>query len=129
MGLFSSFKEKVAAGPVATFGSLVLYGSGEVGRQKESGVGYDRVPVEGVTAHVESGTQLEKRVTATRVVAGGALLGPLGAVAGALARKKSGGESWLTLESDELFWSVEVDRGDEAKARMFAEKVNRAARS
>ena len=69
MGLFGSFKEKLAAGPVATFGDLVLYGSGEVG--KAEGVKTVRHPVAGVTARVESGSALEKRVTATRLVAMG----------------------------------------------------------
>ena len=119
MGLFGSFKEKLAAGPVATFGDLVLYGSGEVG--KAEGVKTVRHPVGGVTARVESGSALEKRVTATRLVAMG--------VFAFAAKKKRGGESWLTLESDQVFWSVEVKRGDEAKAREFAAKVNQAARS
>lgn len=119
MSFLQKMKEKAAAGPVATYGPLVLYGSGEVGRAKDRGVGYDRVPLAGVSARVESGSELEKRVTATRLVAMGLLA--------FAAKKKRGGESWLTIEGPGVFWTVEVDRGDEGKARAFAAKVNEAA--
>ena len=115
-------KEKAAAGPVATYRTLTLYGSGEVGRVKESGFGNERVGLSGVGAQVESGSALEKRVTATRLVA-------MGGVGGLLFKKKSGGESWLTIEGPDVFWTVEVPRGEERKAREFAAKVNEAAKS
>jgi|SRR5690625_1998162 len=120
MSILQKFKEKVASGPVATYGPLVLYGSGEVGRVKGSGVGHDRVPVSGVGARVESGSDLERRVTATRLVA-------LGVLAFG-AKKKRGGESWLTVEGPDVFWTEEVKRGDAAKARKFAAAVNDAAK-
>jgi len=85
-------------------------------------VGNERVPLVGVSAQVESGSALEKRVTATRLVA-------MGGVGGLLFKKKSGGESWLTVEGPESFWTVEVPRGEEAKAREFAAKVNEAAKA
>lgn len=119
MGIIQKMREKAAAGPVATYGPFVLYGSGEVGRQRENGIGYDRVPLEGVSARVESGSELEKRVTATRLVA-------MGLLAFAV-KKKRGGESWLTVEGPDVFWSVEVDREYASKARAFAAKVNEAA--
>ena len=119
MSLMQKLKAKAAAGPVASYGGLVLYGSGEVGRVRDKGVGHDRVPVVGVSARVESGSDLEKRVTATRLVA-------LGVFAFG-AKKKRGGESWLTVEGPDVFWTVEVDRGGERKAREFAVKVNEAA--
>ena len=119
MSILQKLKEKAAAGPVATFGPVTLYGSGEVGRVKASGFGNERVGLEGVRASVESGSDLEKRVTATRLVA-------LGVFAFG-AKKKRGGESWLTIEGPDVFWTVEVDRGGERKAREFAVKVNEAA--
>ena len=119
MSLMQKLKAKAAAGPVASYGGLVLYGSGEVGRVRDKGVGHDRVPVVGVSARVESGSELEKRVTATRLVAMG--------VFAFGAKKKRGGESWLTVEGPDVFWTVEVDRGGERKAREFAVKVNEAA--
>ena len=119
MSLMQKLKAKAAAGPVASYGGLVLYGSGEVGRVRDKGVGHDRVPVVGVSARVESGSELEKRVTATRLVAMG--------VFAFGAKKKRGGESWLTIEGPDVFWTVEVDRGGERKAREFALKVNEAA--
>ena len=115
-------KEKAAAGPVATYRTLTLYGSGEVGRVKESGFGNERVGLSGVGAQVETGSALEKRVTATRLVA-------MGGVGGLLFKKKSGGESWLTIEGPDVFWTVEVPRGEEQKARNFAAKVNEAAKA
>lgn len=112
---------KLRSGPVASCGGLVLFGSGEVGRVRGSGVGYDREPVGGVVARVESGSELESRVTATRLVA-------MGVLAFAV-KKRRGGESWLSVEGPGFLWSVEVKRGDVRKARVFAEKVNAAARS
>lgn len=96
MSLWQGLKEKAALGPVATYRTLTLYGSGGVGRVKESGVGNERVPLVGVSAQVEAGSALEKRVTATRLVA-------MGGVGGLLFKKKSGGESWLTIEGPETF--------------------------
>lgn len=120
MGIWQKMKESAAKGPIATFGHATLYGSGEIGRIKESGIGNERQPLSGVSARVESGSDLEKRVTATRLVAMG--------VFAFAAKKKSGGESYLTIEGPEFFWTFEVDRNDRAKAQAFAAKVNDAAR-
>ena len=73
-------------------------------------------PLSGVTARVERGSDLEARVTATRLVA-------LGIFAFA-AKKKSGGESYLTLEGPDFFWTTEVDRRKTDGAYAFAAKVN-----
>lgn len=54
-----------------------------------------RIPVEHAAVSLESGGRT-RRVTATRVVGGAVLAGPLGAAAGALARKKIPG-SWLLI--------------------------------
>lgn len=111
------FKDLMAKAPQATFGSLtdqiVLYRD-RVQRGKESH------PLDGVTARVEAGSDLEQRVTATRLVA-------LGLFALA-AKKKSGGESYLTIEGPDFFWSVEVGRDDRGKAQAFMAKVNALSR-
>lgn len=80
----------------------------------------DQIRRSGVGARVESGSDLERRVTATRLVA-------LGVLAFG-AKKKRGGESWLTVEGPDVFWTEEVKRGDAAKARKFAAAVNDAAK-
>lgn len=82
--------------------------------------GGETQPLAGVTARVEAGSDLKKRVTATRLVA-------LGVFAFA-AKKKTGGEVFLTIEGPEFFWTVEVDRKKRGDAQAFAAKVNDQAR-
>lgn len=110
------FKEWVANAPVATFGltdQVVLY-------KERATRGKEEHPLAGVTARVESGSDLEKRVTVTRLVAVG--------VFALLAKKKSGGEAYLTIEGPDFFWTVEVDRKKRGDAQAFAAKVNDQAR-
>lgn len=54
-----------------------------------------KVPVDSVAVSFEGGGRT-KRMTATRVIAGGALLGPLGAAAGAALRKDKAG-AWIFI--------------------------------
>mgnify|MGYP004701701063 CR=1 FL=1 len=101
---------------MATFGitdQIALYRD-RVQRGKET------YPLADVTARVESGTDLERRVTATRLVAIGLFA--------FLAKKKSGGEAYLTVEGPDFFWTVEVDRKKRSDAMAFAAKVNGQAR-
>jgi hypothetical protein len=110
-------REWAAKAPVATFGvrdQVALY-KDSVKR------GAERFPLEGVSSRVEAGSDLETRVTATRLIA-------LGIFAFA-AKKKRGGEVFLTVEGPEFFWTIEVDRKDQSKAREFAAKVTNQARS
>lgn len=76
--------------------------------------------VAGTQARVESGEELQSRVTATRLL----LLG----VFAFAVKKKSGGERYLTVEGRDFFWAVEFphDRTNEAMA--FAAKVNAASK-
>lgn len=109
-------KAWAAKAPVATFGltdQLVL-------RRDRISRGKDEHPLEGVTARVENGSDLEKRVTVTRLVAFG--------VFAFAAKKRTGGESYLTVEGPDFFWTVEVDRNSQGKARAFAGQVNDTAR-
>lgn len=73
-------------------------------------------PLTGVTARVENEEQIRTRVTATRLLA-------IGLFAFA-AKKKSGGESFLTVEGPDFFWTIKVDRKKKDKAIKFASKVN-----
>ncbi len=70
-------------------------------------------------ARVEAGSDLESRVTMTRLVA-------LGIFAFG-AKKKRGGESFLTVEGPDFFWAVEVGPKQKAEAFRFAAAVNDAA--
>ena len=66
-------------------------------------------------ARVESGAQLESRVTATRLLAVGVF---------ALAmKKKTGGESFVTIESEEILASVMVGRKKANDAMKFVARV------
>lgn len=88
----------------------------------------DTQPLTGVHASIESGEALSRRTTATRVVAGAVLAGPVGAVVGAVAKKKTGGDSYLVITGPEFEWQIEVDRKHADKARQFAAQINTAAK-
>ena len=117
MGIWQKMKESAANGPQETFGPFVLYGSGHV--KKIGGKDGGKHPLEGVTAAVESGEELQSRVTATRLLATGVFAFAL--------KKKSGGTSFLTIEGPGFAWVEEVDRKKKADAVKFAAAVRAAA--
>lgn len=107
-------KDWAAKAPIGSFETVVLY------RERiKRGLKEER-PLAGVSATVESGSALDKRVTLTRVAALG--------VFSLAAKKRQGGESYLIIEGPDFQWSIEVGRKDQAKAREFAAKVTTAAR-
>lgn len=70
---------------------------------------------------IEDGADLEARITATRLV----LIGVF-----ALAfRKRKGGEKYLTIESDDAFTVVQVDRKSIPQAQKFAAAARTAMKS
>lgn len=75
--------------------------------------------VAGAKARVESGSDLESRVTLTRLVAVGIFAFGM--------KKKSGGESFLTVEGPDFFWAVEVGPKEKSDAIRFAAAVNDAS--
>jgi Short C-terminal domain len=85
-------------------------------RTKES------VPLSGARATVETAGQLDKRVTATRLM----LTGPL---ALGLRKKKDNRKLFLTIEGEGAGFVVEVHPNLERKARQFATRINAAASS
>jgi hypothetical protein len=111
-------KEWATKAPVATYGMLTLYPDrvrSLYAKQK------GEYPLAGVTAVVESGEALSKRVTLTRFAAMGLF--------SLAAKKKSGGESYLLIEGEDFAWTVEVKRGDQAKAQKFAAAIRSAAKA
>lgn len=69
------------------------------------------IPLDGATMTLESGSELSSRITATRLVA-------LGIFAIA-AKKKTGGEQWLTIENGDELLSVEVPHGKSRDVHAF----------
>lgn len=76
----------------------------------------DEKPLGGVVARVESGRELESRITLTRV----ALLG----VFALAAPKRKGGEKFVSIEGPDFIWCMEVDRKRAGDAVRFVDKVN-----
>lgn len=98
------------------FGPLVLT---DTTVKKTSGADKGEHALGGVTATVESGEDLHRRLTVTRV----ALTGPFAL----LLKKKAGGTSFLTVEGPGFAWVEEVSRKQKGDAMTFAAKVRGAA--
>lgn len=83
---------------------------------------------------VEDGTELVRKSTALRAGGGAAaglvLLGPVGMLAGlgvgALAKKESGGEKFLVVESDDKTIFLQVPAKEVGKAQEFRQSVRDA---
>lgn len=74
----------------------------------------------GVTARVESGQELNSRVTVTRMLLVGALAFAL--------RKESGGEKFLTVEGPDFLWAVQLPNKRANEAMSFVSLINAAAK-
>lgn len=114
------FLDKLAAFEVTyRFGGIKLKGK-TITYQGES------LPVAGARATIDAG-QLGSRMTATRVVGGAVLFGPVGALLGGLAKKKTG-DAFLNIElADGRFIIEHVKRKDLKEANRFVKEVNDAA--
>ena len=77
-------------------------------------------PLIGVSARVENGSDIEKRVTFTRLLL-------LGIFAFAMQKKKDG-EKYLCIEGPDFAWMTEVKNKDMNIAMRFATEVNNAAK-
>lgn len=81
------------------------------------------VTLQGARAHVESAGEIERRFTATRLVA-------FGVLALAIKKSKDKRELYLTVEGEDGVIFVEVSPKKSAKARAFAARINdQAARA
>lgn len=90
-------------------------------KSKDKDVSGDKPLTEITAARVESGEELQSRVTVTRLVL-------VGIFAFAL-KKKKGGEKYLTVDGEDFVWAMEVDRKHVNDAVKFAAKVNNAAKA
>ena len=87
--------------------------------------GSRKVPVAGATAFFDAGVQ-QSRMTGTRVITGGVLFGPAGAVVGGLLKKKKH-HCYVTVTfADGNVAIAEVPIKEQSQAREFAAKVNAA---
>lgn len=116
MGFKDAMKSVWQSVPIAAYGPISLMSTGEIKKRTERGAH----PIAGVTARLEQGEALQRRITATRLVTTG--------VFALKFRKESHGEWWLTIEGPDFFWTEKVDRKDQDKARKFAAMVNDQAR-
>lgn len=106
------FKEWVANAPVAVYGPFILR-KDEV--ERLSGEDAGKHPLAGVEAFLENGEELQKRITATRLIA-------VGIFAFAF-KKKRGGESFLTIQGDGFAWVVEVPAKKRGDAQRFVSQL------
>ena len=113
-------KEWLANTPKATFIAKEFIALHDDRIEKGQGKGKETHPLTDVSARGEDGAALETRVTATRLVAFG--------VFAFAAKKKKGGESFLTIEGPDFMWAVEVDRKRKNEAMRFAATVSNFAR-
>jgi uncharacterized membrane protein len=81
-------------------------------------------------AEVLGGVHEGRRSTATRTVAGAAVVGPVGAIVGHAAKKKTRSSSAvLTINGDDWTHTVQVEPTGYAEAVRFAQAINLAART
>jgi hypothetical protein len=109
---------------VARFGTLTLQG------RKLEVRGVTRDVTKGTHAEVVGSVQEGRRSTATRTLAGGVAAGPVGALVGHAAKKKTRSSSAvLTIDGDDWTDSIPVGPTSYAEAVRFAQAINLAARS
>jgi hypothetical protein len=83
----------------------------------------------GTHAEVVGSVQEGKRSTATRTLVGGVAAGPVGALVGHAAKKKTRSSSAiLTVDGDDWAESIQVGPTSYAAAVRFAQSINLAAR-
>lgn len=80
-------------------------------------------------AYVETGGELDRRSTLTRVGVGTLVAGPVGAIVGGMFRKRlDHRELHLLIDGDRMSWLVPVHPSCGPQARRFANVLNNQAR-
>lgn len=100
-------------------------------------------PITGVTARVETVGGTDRRMTATRTLGGGLILGPLGLLLGGLAKKQTDNrETTLHIDGPTHSWSIPVNTNKisvfggqkgyanrkRRRAQRFANRINTISR-
>ena len=115
-------------------GSLAFSG----GELRYTGRGKHVVPLAEVREiRVEDGSEFRRRATLGRTgggaLVGGLLFGPVGLLAGmglgAVAAKETGGEKFLSVDTDTAAFAVEVPRDRVVEALRFADDLRNAAKA
>lgn len=112
----AAYQKAKAQRPLSVYQGMALYMDHITGVSDQG-----PMPLHGVHAYLEKGSDLRRRITATRVLAVGVL-----ALA---ARKTEGGEWWLTIGGPAFSHTVQVSYKDQAAARQFVSAVNNASSS
>lgn len=89
--------------------------------------GFREYPVAGSKASFESGAAATSRITATRVLTGAVILGPLGAILGGMAKKDTSRMFLIVEAANGDIVTTEAKAKDEAKVREFVTKANQAS--
>jgi hypothetical protein len=105
-------RDRAAGEPVAVYGGVVLCKDSIKHRHEQHPLAY-------TVARIETGAALAARLTTKQLVALGA--------DNFADKKKHGDEVYLTVQSPEFLWTIEVEPKDQWKAEAFAEKVNETA--
>jgi hypothetical protein len=108
----------------SSFGGSYLQGFNLQYRSKN---GFKKMPTKGMSAAITDESNLGTYISGKRVVAGGLLFGPLGALAGAVLRK-NGNKIYVVVEQDgQVIGALEGGAKDASKAREFVAALNASA--
>jgi hypothetical protein len=86
-----------------------------------------KLPTRGLTAAITDEAHVGSYISAKRVIAGGLLFGPIGALTGAVLRK-NGDKVYVVVERDgEVIGTLEGGAKDASRAREFVAALNASA--
>lgn len=109
--------------PAALTDTVIKFGGMKIA---DNYIAYEgkRYPRAGAKATMDTGAAAQKRMTATRVVGGAVILGPLGAILGGLAKKRTG-MIFLTVDLPDGTCLVAGDKAKHQKdAAQAMQKIN-----
>lgn len=85
------------------------------------------IPTKGLTATVQDGMHVGNYISAKRVLAGGILFGPLGALIGGAARK-NGNQVYVIIEQDDqIIGTLEAHAKKHREAHAFVQALTASA--